>query len=102
MFAKQVGFGGAKQNKLLEILGALPDTAAGLDGDHVPGLAAFIRKHCGSRWVDKEWLGKHNIDRLPRWRRHGAEILSHIADPDVRAIAQDLTDGRFTTRASRR
>ena len=52
-------------------------------------------EHCGSRWVDKEWLHKHNIDRLSRWQRDGAEILRHIADPDVRAIAEDLTDGRF-------
>ncbi|HYB39792.1 MAG TPA: intein-containing DNA gyrase subunit A [Mycobacterium sp.] len=95
LFAEQVGFGGAKQVKLVEILGALPKTAAGLDGDHVPGLARFIRAHSGSRWVDKEWLRKHNIDRLSRWRRDGAEILRRIADPNVRAIATDLTDGRF-------
>jgi DNA gyrase subunit A len=95
LFAEQVGFGGAKQAKLAEILGALPKTAAGLDGDHVPGLAQFIRAHSGSRWVDKEWLRKHNIDRLSRWQRGGAEILSHIAEPDVRAIASELTDGRF-------
>ena len=95
LFASQVGFGGAKQEKLVEILEALPDTAKGLDTDHVPGLAQFIRRHCGSRWVDKEWLRKHNIDRLSRWQRAAAEILSHIADPDVRAIATDLADGRF-------
>ncbi len=94
-FAAQVGFGGAKQEKLVKILEALPDMAKGLDTDHVPGLAQFIRRHGGSRWVDKEWLCKHNIDRLSRWRRDGAEILSHIADPDVRAIATELTDGRF-------
>ncbi|MDT5094639.1 MAG: gyrase subunit [Mycobacterium sp.] len=94
-FAAQVGFGGAKQEKLVEILGALPDTAKGLDTDHVPGLAQFIRRHCGSRWGDKEWLQKHNIDRLSRWQRDGAEILRRIADPDVRAIATELTDGRF-------
>ncbi|MEZ0364941.1 intein-containing DNA gyrase subunit A [Mycobacterium sp. pUA109] len=95
LFAAQIGFGGVKQDKLKALLGALPEAPAGLDGDHVPGLAEFIRRHCGSRWVDKEWLRKHNIDRLSRWRQHGAEILSHIADPDVRAIATDLTDGRF-------
>jgi DNA gyrase subunit A len=95
LFAARVGFGGVKQNKLLEILRALPATAAGLDGDHVPGLADFIRKHCGSRWVDKDWLNRHNVDRLSRWQMHGEEILSRIADPDVRAIAEDLTDGRF-------
>ncbi|MEE6169880.1 MULTISPECIES: intein-containing DNA gyrase subunit A [unclassified Mycolicibacterium] len=95
LFAAQIGFGGAKQTKLQEILSALPAAAKGLDGDHVPGLGEFIRTHGGGRWADKEWLRKHNIDRLDRWRRHGAEILSHIADPDVRAIASELTDGRF-------
>lgn len=94
LFATQIGFGGAKQSKLTRILGSLPP-CAGMDTDHVPGLAAFIRSHCDSEWVDKEWLRKHNIDRLSRWRRDGAEILSRIANPDVRAIATDLTDGRF-------
>lgn len=95
LFANQVGFGGAKQEKLVDILAAMPEHGAGLDGDHVPGLATFIRRHCGSRWVDKDWLNRHNIERLSRWRRDGAEILSRIADPDVRAIATELTDGRF-------
>ncbi|OBA87275.1 DNA gyrase subunit A [Mycobacteriaceae bacterium 1482268.1] len=95
LFASQIGFGGTKQTKLLALLQMLPTKGAGLDGDHVPGLAEFIRKHCGSRWVDKEWLRKHNIDRLFRWKRDGAEILSRIANPDVCAIASDLTDGRF-------
>lgn len=94
-FAAQIGFGGAKQQKLRGILGELPTVSAGLDGDFVPGLGAFIRSHGGGRWVDKEWLRKHNVDRLSRWRSDGAEILSHIADADVRAIASDLTDGRF-------
>ncbi|NTY61638.1 intein-containing DNA gyrase subunit A [Mycolicibacterium sphagni] len=99
VFAAQIGFGGSKQRKLLGILGALPDVAAdvaaGVDGDHVPGLATFIRTNSGGGWQDKEWLRKHNVDRVSRWRRSGAEILGRIADPDVRAIASDLTDGRF-------
>jgi DNA gyrase subunit A len=95
LFAKRVGFGGATQTKLVALLEALPAEAAGLDTDHVPGLAAFVRAHSGGRWVDKEWLRKHNIDRLSRWQRDGGEILSHIADSDVRAIASELTDGRF-------
>jgi DNA gyrase subunit A len=95
LFAKQVGFGGMKQTKLVALLSALPARAGGLDTDHVPGLAAFVRAHSGGRWADKEWLRKHNIDRLSRWERDGAEILGHIADPDVRTIASELTDGRF-------
>lgn len=94
LFAAQIGFGGAKQAKLTRILGAMPP-CAGMDGDHVPGLGRFVRRHSGSRWVDKDWLNRHNIDRIQRWRTRGAEILSHIADPDVRAIATELTDGRF-------
>ncbi|ORW52908.1 DNA gyrase subunit A [Mycobacterium paraense] len=94
LFATQVGFGGAKQAKLTEILAAMP-TCAGMDTDHVPGLAAFIRKHAGSRWVDRDWLNRHNVDRIQRWRTRADEILAHIADPDVRAIATELTDGRF-------
>ncbi|GAT08565.1 intein-containing DNA gyrase subunit A [Mycolicibacterium novocastrense] len=95
LFAAQIGFGGIKQAKLQGLLDALPQAAAGRDGDYVPGLAQFVRKHSGSRWVDKDWLNRHNIDRLSRWQRDGAEILGRIADPDVRAIAQELTDGRF-------
>ena len=95
LFAAQIGFGGAKQQKLTGLLADLPARAAGADRDRVPGLAQFIRTHCGSRWADKEWLLKHNVDGIQRWRRDGEEILSHIADPDVRAVATELTDGRF-------
>ncbi|MGE0776971.1 intein-containing DNA gyrase subunit A [Mycolicibacterium sp.] len=94
-FCTRIGFGGAKQQKLQGLLAALPAKAAGIDGDQVPGLAKFIRTHSGGRWTDKEWLRKHNIDRFSRWRRDAEEILSHIADGDVRAIASELTDGRF-------
>jgi DNA gyrase subunit A len=94
LFAAQIGFGGAKQIKLTTILAAMP-ACAGMDSDHVPGLAAFIRTHAGGSWADRDWLNRHNVDRLQRWRTRGAEILAHIADPDVRAVATDLTDGRF-------
>jgi len=93
-FGARVGFGGAKQAKLATILAAMP-TCAGVDGDHVPGLARFIRAQSGGSWADREWLNRHNVDHIQRWRTGGAEILSHIADPDVREIATELTDGRF-------
>ena len=95
LFAARIGFGGAKKAKLAGILDALPVSADDLDGDHVPGLARFIQTHSGSRLADKEWLLKHNIDRISRWQRDRDGILRHITDPDVRAIATDLTDGRF-------
>ena len=95
LFAAQIGFGGAKQDKLRALLEALPQRPAGSDSDRVPGLARFIRRHGGGGWADKEWLRKHNIDGVQCWRREGRQILAHIADPDVRAIAAELTDGRF-------
>jgi DNA gyrase subunit A len=95
LFANHVGFGGAKQEKLCGLLAALPQRVAGSDSDRVPGLAAFVRHHGGGRWVDKEWLRKNDIGSVQRWRRDSEAILSHIADPDVRAIASELTDGRF-------
>jgi len=94
IFATQVGFGGAKQTKLTTILASMP-ACAGMDADHVPGLARFIRKHAGGSWADRDWLDRHNVDRIQRWRTRGAEIRAHIADPDVRIIASELTDGRF-------
>ncbi|MEY8013565.1 intein-containing DNA gyrase subunit A [Mycobacterium servetii] len=94
LFATRVGFGGAKQAKLTAVLAEMP-TCRGRDGDYVPGLAAFIRKSAGGSCADRDWLNRHNVDRVQRWQTHGAEILAHIADPDVRAIATDLTDGRF-------
>ncbi|WP_343572909.1 intein-containing DNA gyrase subunit A [Mycobacterium sp.] len=94
LFAVQIGFGGAKQLKLNAILSSLPP-CRGMDGDHVPGLAAFIRRHAGGSRADQYWLARHNVDRVQRWRTRGEEILTHIADPEVRAIATDLTDGRF-------
>ncbi len=95
IFAGQIGFGGAKQTKLEALLAALPKRPGGRDGDHVPGLATFIRAYSGSNAADRDWLRGHSVDRIERWHREGEEILSRIADPDVRAIAAELTDGRF-------
>ena len=96
MFSKQVGFGGAKQAKLFALLAALPLKAAGLDSDHVPGLAAV---HSRSQ---RQPLGRQGLAATdttstdcPGGSATGPNILSHIADPDVRTIASELTDGRF-------
>ncbi len=94
-FASQVGFGGAKQKKLIGLLAALPEHRRGADSDRVPGLAGFIRAHSGSRSTDREWLRKNNIGSVQRWRQGSADILKRIHDPDVRSIATELTDGRF-------
>ena len=66
-----------------------------IHGDVVPGLARFVLTHAGSSPADIEWLAARNIDQLDFWRQRGREALERIADPDVRAIAAELTGGRF-------
>jgi DNA gyrase subunit A len=94
-FATRIGFIGAKQDRAMAILRALPLESRSSSGDHVPGLAAFLRRHGDGTAVDRQWLAKHNIDRIERWEQRREQILSHVADPDARAIADELTDGRF-------
>ncbi|AWV47024.1 DNA gyrase subunit A [Mycobacterium leprae Kyoto-2] len=94
MFFTQVGFGVTKQAKLIrDVVSMSP--CVGMDINCVPGLATFIRKHCDNRWVEEDSFNQHNVDCVQHWHHHSAEIVGHIADPDIRAIVTDLTDGRF-------
>ncbi|MBC8093843.1 MAG: intein-containing DNA gyrase subunit A [Pseudonocardia sp.] len=95
VFATRVGFLGSKQVKLAAILGKDVPRSTSLSRDHVPGLAAFLRTHGATSYTHRDWLRRHNVDRIERWEERGDEILAHIAEPDARAIAQELTDGRF-------
>jgi DNA gyrase subunit A len=93
-FASRVGFSGAEQEKLVHLLSSMT-LCDGVDSDRVPGLARFVRSHAGGSLAHRDWLNRHDIDSIRQWRTHGEQIRSHIADPDVRAIATELTDGRF-------
>ncbi len=95
VFSAQVGFLGVKQAKLEAVLGAAAVRSTALSSDYVPGLAPFLRQHGATDARLLHWLGQHNLDRIERWEQRGDEILAHITDPDARAIAQELTDGRF-------
>ena len=63
MFARRVGFWGAKQAKLEQILDALPGDLSTNDVDRIPFLAEYVRAESGARGVDKKWLEKHSFDR---------------------------------------
>jgi len=95
VFATRVGFVGSKQAKLVELLGSEVPRSASMSRDHVPGLGAFLREHGATTLADRDWLRRHDLDRIERWEQRGEEILGHVTDPDARAIAQELTDGRF-------
>ncbi|MCA1673083.1 MAG: DNA gyrase subunit A, partial [Actinobacteria bacterium] len=95
LFGTRVGFIGAKQQKLSTILTGACARSRSMSRDHVPGLAAFLRRHGASAATDRAWLSRNNVDRIERWEDRREEILSHIDSVDARNIADELTDGRF-------
>jgi DNA gyrase subunit A len=95
LFATRVGFLGVKQTKLLRDLSTIPMTSTAMSGDHVPFIAPYIRQDRGSPWKKREWLIKHNIDRIERWERDGETILNMIDSEEVKAVIGPLVDGRF-------
>jgi DNA gyrase subunit A len=94
-FMLDVGFLGAKQRKLEAALAEIPRTSAALSHDHVPYVAGYIRKDCESRWVDKDWLRRHNIDRVERWEQGGSAIMERIASDEVKAVVEPLVSGDY-------
>ncbi|WP_412740940.1 intein-containing DNA gyrase subunit A [Krasilnikovia sp. MM14-A1259] len=94
-FALHVGFLGRKQAKLESELGSIPATSTAMSGDHVPFVGDFIRTHGARRWTERDWLVKHNVDRIECWERDGAEIAARITEPGVLDVVEPLVDGRF-------
>jgi DNA gyrase subunit A len=94
-FMLDVGFLGAKQRKLKDALSQIPRESTAMSHAHVPYVADYIRRDCGSRWVDKGWLGRHNIDRVERWERGGTAIMERIASEEVRAVVEPLVTGDY-------
>ena len=94
-FCAHVGFLGGKQAKLEALLAAIPMESNALSSDHVPFVADYIRSDCASHWVDKDWLRRHNVDRVDRWERGGAAIMERIASAEVRAVVQPLVTGDY-------
>jgi len=94
-FAIELGFHGRKQTKLDDVIRALPKEGAGMSRDHVPFIADYIRTSCDSRWTDRDWLTRHNIDRIERWERGGTAIESRIASPEVKDVVRPLVTGDY-------
>jgi DNA gyrase subunit A len=95
LFAARVGFWGRKREKLNALLSKIPLESRAMSSDHVPYLAAYVRAECKSIPKDKEWLVKHNIDRIERWERDGEEILRRIACPEAKAVIAPMTAGAY-------
>lgn len=95
LFAARVGFRTAKQAKLQELLASIPLESRAMSSDHVPFIADYIRADGATTWKNREWLIKHNIDRVERWERDRDEILSHIESDEVKKVIEPLVTGEY-------
>ena len=95
LFLRNVGFLGAKQEKLARALETIPEQSRALSRDHVPFVADYIRSESGSRWIDKDWLRRRNIDRIERWEQGGAPILERIGSEETRRVVAPLVTGDY-------
>ena len=93
LFRDRVGFWGRKQTKLNNILGVIPETSTAMSSDHVPLVAAYLRASGATSYVDRDWLRRHNVDRIERWERDADEIWSHVSDSEARAVVEPLVTG---------
>ena len=95
LFAHHIGFWGRKQLKLETELATIPLESRALSSDHVPYLSKYIRSECAELpFKQREWLIKHNIDRLERWERDGDRILEMLPS-EVRSVVEPLVDGSY-------
>jgi DNA gyrase subunit A len=95
LFAERVGFLGAKQSKLERALAKIPVTSRALSHDHVPHVAGYIRAEGGSTFAERDWLRRHNVDRIERWERESVAILDRISSQEVRDVVAPLVSGDY-------
>ncbi|MGI8702062.1 MAG: intein-containing DNA gyrase subunit A [Nocardioidaceae bacterium] len=93
-FAVQIGFLGAKQDKLEAILAAIPGTSRALSSDCTPYVAYFLRTSGAKDARASQWLKRHNVDRVERWERDRTTIREMIT-AEAAAVARPLVDGRY-------
>jgi DNA gyrase subunit A len=96
LFADRVGFFGAKQAKLEQVLAGIPLASRALSHDHVPHMAAYIRSEGGSTYAERDWLRRHNVDRIERWEGGGSTaILERISSEEVRDVIAPLVSSDY-------
>ncbi len=95
LFARNVGFLGAKQTKLVGALATIPEVSRSLSHDHVPYVADYIRSEGGSRWTERDWLRRHNVDRIERWEQGRTAIMERIESAEVRDVVEPLVTGDY-------
>jgi DNA gyrase subunit A len=95
LFADRVGFLGVKQTKLEQVMDQIPAASRALSHDHVPHIAGYIRAEGGSTYAERDWLRRHNVDRVERWEQGSTAILEHISSQEVRDVVAPLVSGDY-------
>ncbi|MBA2715715.1 MAG: DNA gyrase subunit A, partial [Propionibacteriales bacterium] len=62
--------------------------------DHVPYVAAYLRRYGARSKQAASWLNRHNLDGLERWERDRPTILGHLTE-EAAEVVWPLVDGRF-------
>jgi DNA gyrase subunit A len=94
-FAREVGFVGAKQAKLDAALETIPLESTALSSDHIPFVAEYLRAEGATTFVDRDWLRRHNVDRVERWERDGDLIWSHVTSPEARRVVEPIVESGY-------
>jgi DNA gyrase subunit A len=95
LFATKIGFIGDKQDELTEIVQAMPNLTRAMSTDRVPFVAGYIRANGATGWTERDWLRRHNVDRIERWEHNRDEIVERITNREVLDVVEPLVDGRF-------
>ena len=95
LFSEVVGFLGTKQQKLLTELSTIPHASRALSHDHVPFVADYVRSDGASTYESRDWLRRHNVDRIERWEQGGTAILERIESEEVREVVSPLITGDY-------
>ena len=59
-----------------------------MSSDHVPFVADFLRATGAGRWTERDWLTKHNVDRIERWERDRALIEANVTNAEALEIVK--------------
>src|SRR4051812_38835441 len=95
LFAARIGFWGRKHAKLVAELAQVPLESTAMSADHVPFVADFLRATGAEHWTERDWLRRHNVDRIERWERDRDLIEARITNAEALEVVAPLVDGRF-------
>jgi DNA gyrase subunit A len=94
-FAERVGFLGVKQKKLLRELAEIPVRSRAMSSDHVPFVAEYLRAEGATRWTERDWLRRNNLDRVERWEHRADEIWARVTNSEARAVVEPIVEAGY-------